>query len=45
LLRFEKLVNVHKSGPPTVLAVICGTGFAYRRKDGVVVIPIGALGP
>jgi len=45
LLRFEKLVDVHKSGPPTVLAVICGTGFAYRRKDGVVVIPIGALGP
>lgn len=45
LLRFEKLIDVHKSGPPTVLAVICGTGFAYRRKDGVVVIPIGALGP
>jgi predicted AAA+ superfamily ATPase len=45
LLRFEKLIDVHKSGSPVVLAVICGTGFAYRRADGVVVIPIGALGP
>lgn len=45
LLRFEKLIDMSKSVPPAVLAVICGTGFAYRRADGVAVIPIGALGP
>jgi hypothetical protein len=25
--------------------VICGKGYGYRRPDGVVVIPIGALAP
>jgi predicted AAA+ superfamily ATPase len=45
LLRFKKLIDTKKSGQPAVLAVICGTGFAYQRRDGVAVIPIGALGP
>ncbi|MDP4737284.1 MAG: hypothetical protein NWS10_03540 [Cyanobium sp. MAG_216] len=25
--------------------VICGKGYGYRRPDGVVVVPVGALGP
>ena len=25
--------------------VICGKGYGYRRADGVVVVPVGALGP
>ena len=45
LLRFEKLIDRGHSGPPQVMAVICGTGFAYRRPDGIAVIPIGTLGP
>ncbi len=45
LLRFEKLIDVGMSGTPSVMGVICGTGFAYRRPDGVAVIPIGTLGP
>ncbi len=45
LLRFEKLIDVGISAPPSVMGVICGTGFAYRRPDGVAVIPIGTLGP
>ncbi len=45
LLRFEKLIDVGMSGPPSVMGVICGTGLAYRRPDGVAVIPIGTLGP
>jgi predicted AAA+ superfamily ATPase len=45
LLRFEKLIDRSRSGPPSVMGVICGTGYAYRRPDGVAVIPIGALGP
>lgn len=31
--------------PPVALAVITGTGYGYRRRDGVTVMPIGALGP
>lgn len=27
------------------LVVITGTGYAYRREDGVNVVPIGALRP
>ncbi len=45
LLQFEKLVDKKQSGAPQILAVICGTGYAYRRADGVAVIPIGTLGP
>ena len=31
---------------PDVLVVICGlSSFAYRREDGVYVVPITVLGP
>lgn len=37
-------IDTDKMGNPAFLAVITGTGrFAYRREDGVLVIPIGAL--
>lgn len=29
--------------PPSFLAVVTGSGYAYRREDGVYVIPIGCL--
>ena len=45
LKRFSEQIDHTRSGPPTFLAVICGKGYGYRRADGVVVIPIGALGP
>lgn len=45
LIKFEKLVDQKQSGAPQVLGVIVGTGYGYRRADGVAVIPIGALGP
>ena len=32
--------------PPKVLCVICGmTNMAYKRENGVYVVPITALGP
>ncbi len=35
-----------KMKPPSFLAVLTGTGaYAYRRKDGVYVVPIGVLRP
>ncbi len=26
------------------LAVVCGSGYGYRRADGISVVPVGALG-
>lgn len=45
LLKFAERVDTKKSGAPSLLGVITGTGYGYMRRDGVAVIPIGALGP
>ncbi len=45
LTRFAARVDTDKCGAPVALGVIVGTGFGYVRKDGVAVIPIGALSP
>ncbi len=43
--RFAAQIDTESSGAPATLGVIVGTGYAYRRDDGIAVIPIGALGP
>lgn len=45
LLSFAEKVDQGKVGAPVTLGVITPTGFAYRRPDGVTVLPIGTLGP
>jgi predicted AAA+ superfamily ATPase len=45
LLSFAEKVHQGKVGAPATLGVITSTGFAYRRPDGVAVLPIGTLGP
>ncbi len=45
LRRLAERIDVARHGTPAALAVITGWGYAYRRPDGVAVIPIGALGP
>jgi predicted AAA+ superfamily ATPase len=45
LKRFAEQIDSQRSGSPAFLAVICGKGYGYRRADGVVVVPVGALGP
>jgi predicted AAA+ superfamily ATPase len=45
LKKFADDVDTSKSGAPALLGVIVATGYGYARKDGVQVIPIGALGP
>ena len=45
LKRFAEQIDTQRSGSPSFLAVICGKGYGYRRTDGVVVVPVGALGP
>jgi predicted AAA+ superfamily ATPase len=43
--RFAAKVDTAKAGEPAVLGVITGSGYGYRRRDGVQVIPISTLGP
>lgn len=39
----ERVDQTHMP-PPAFLMVITGTEYAYRRKDGVYVVPLGCLG-
>ena len=44
LLALVDKINTGKMKEPSFLMVLTGTGdFAYRRKDGVYVVPIGCL--
>ena len=45
LLRFAAKIDTSKCGSPAILGVITATEYGYTREDGVVVIPIGNLGP
>jgi uncharacterized protein len=45
LLRFASKVDTTKVTAPAALAVVTATGYGYTRPDGVVVIPVAALGP
>ena len=46
LLRLASKVDTSRHGQPAFLGVIISNGsYAYRREDGVHVIPIGTLGP
>ena len=41
LLRFFEIVDTTRCGEPVLLGVVTRTGYGYRRRDGVNVIPIG----
>ncbi|NLD03926.1 MAG: ATP-binding protein [Clostridiales bacterium] len=43
LLRLKERIDTEKTKAPSFLAVICASGYAYRRKDGVYVLPIDCL--
>lgn len=43
LLKLKNKVNMDKMNEPTFLAVITGGQHAYKRKDGIFVVPIGCL--
>ena len=46
LARFARQVDTAKRAEPRpALGVIVGTGYGYRREDGIQVIPLGAIGP
>ncbi len=46
LLKIKKIMDKESDNPPKVLCVICGmSNMAYKREDGVFVVPITALKP
>ena len=44
LLKFSENINTEKNGAPSSLIIITGSGPAYRRDDGIYVVPITMLG-
>ena len=45
LLKLRDTVDPQSAGAPNDLVVVTAVGYGYRRSDGVVVIPLTALGP
>ncbi|MEF9921698.1 MAG: DUF4143 domain-containing protein [Anaerovoracaceae bacterium] len=43
LLLLEQKINTEKMKKPSFLMILTGTEIAYRRDDGVFVVPIGCL--
>jgi len=43
LLKLKSKIDTGKMGDPSFLMVISGGQYAYRRDDGVLVVPIGCL--
>jgi len=43
LITLKNKVDTSKLGEPSFLMVVTGGEFAYRRKDGVLVVPLGCL--
>lgn len=44
LVELSQKIDTDKMLPPSFMMILTGTGnFAYRRKDGVYVVPIGCL--
>lgn len=45
LIALQKKIDTEKVGQPSFKMVLTGGQFAYKRNDGVVVVPIGCLKP
>jgi predicted AAA+ superfamily ATPase len=43
LLKFQQRIDAGRTGKARTLGVIVSSGYGFLRKDGVAVIPIGAL--
>lgn len=41
----RRLASSRAARPPAALVVLAATEYAYRRDDGVIVAPLGVLGP
>ena len=45
LMTLQKKINTDKVGEPSFKMVLTGGQFAYKRNDGVLVVPIGCIKP
>lgn len=45
LLDFSQDIDTDRMKPPSFLMVVTATPYAYRRRDGVYVVPLGCLRP
>lgn len=45
LLKFVDKIDLKRMGKPSNLLVVTSSGYAYRRQDGVTIVPITSLGP
>ncbi len=43
LLKLKEKINTDKMGEPSFLMVMTGGEYAYKRSDGVLIVPIGCL--
>ena len=43
LLKLKEKVDIEKMRSPSFLMILTGGQFAYQRKDGVLIVPIGCL--
>jgi predicted AAA+ superfamily ATPase len=43
LLKLEERIDTEKLGKPAFKMIITSTGYAYKRQDGVIIVPIGCL--
>ena len=43
LIELKNKVNTERMQDPSFLMILTGTEIAYRRDDGVFVVPIGCL--
>ncbi len=45
LLRLRSRVDADRMGEPSALVVITATGYGFKHREGVQVVPISTLGP
>jgi len=45
LIALQKRIDTDKAGQPSFKMILTGGQFAYKRDDGVIVVPIGCLKP
>lgn len=43
LIKSKERINTEKMKEPSFLMILTGAEFAYKRKDGIYVVPIGCL--
>jgi hypothetical protein len=43
LLKLQSMIDTEKMNPPAFLMILTATDYAYRREDGVLIVPIGCL--